>query len=129
MLGEAIIQFKKPHHGGTPFFDEDGKRVLAVQPVCFDDAPDEAQPTPADSTQDALEAVQHGLLIVIRGGHKDSALVRAGALARLCDLFDTDAGAASAVGCNRSTMTRAVHRMKRDIQRAARNRRKCQAKQ
>ena len=127
MTGESKIQFKKPHHGSDLSF-EDGQPV-AVAPFDYPEEPDEAQPTPADSTQDALEAVQHGLLIVIRGGHKDSALVRAGALARLCDLFDTDAGAASAVGCNRSTMMRGVRRMKRDIQRAARNRRKCQIKQ
>ena len=128
MLGEATIQCKRKNRCGEPPRDDDGQITSAIG-FDYPDEPDEAQPTPADASQDALEAVQHGLLIVIRGGHKDSALVRAGALARLCDLFDTDAGAASAVGCNRSTMTRAVHRMKRDIQRAARNRRKCQAKQ
>jgi hypothetical protein len=128
MLGEATIQFKKPHHGGTPFYDEDGKRVLAVHPICFDDEPDEAQ-TPADTSQDALEVLEHGLLVVIHGGHKDSALVRAGALARICELFDTDSEAAVAVGRNRSSMTRAVHEMKHDIQRALRNKKKCQAKQ
>jgi hypothetical protein len=125
----ATIQFKKPHHGGDLSFDEDGERVLAVQPVYPADEPDAAQPTPADSTQDALEAVQHGLLIVIRGGHRDAALVRAGALARLCDLFETDSDAAAAVQVHRSTMMRGVRRIKRDIQRAARNRQKCQAKQ
>ena len=108
------------------FYDEENRPVPSTEPIYPADEPDNA---PGDRTQDALETLEHGLLVVIHGGHRDAALVRAGALARLCGLFETDAGAAAAVGRNRSSMTRAVHRMKRDIQRAARNRRKCQAKQ
>lgn len=66
-----------------------------------------------------MEAVQHGLLIVIRDGHADAAIVRAGALARLCGLFASDAAAAAAVRVNRSTMSRAVRRLRHEIVRAA----------
>jgi molybdate-binding protein len=124
VTGRATIQFKKPHHGSLSF--EDGQPV-AVAPFDYPDEPDGAQPT--DTSQDALEALEHGLLVVIRGGHRDGALVRAGALARICGLFDTDSEAAVAVGRNRSSMTRAVHEMKHGIQRALRNKKKCQAKQ
>jgi hypothetical protein len=96
-------------------FDDAGEPVLAAE---FDYAAVDGIELGAEASshaQDALAAVQHGLLIVIRDGHADGALVRAGALARLCNLFATDAEAAAEVRVNRSTMTRAVRRLKSEI--------------
>jgi hypothetical protein len=96
-------------------FDDVGEPVLTVQ---FDYAAvehDESESEAASAAQAALQALQHGLLIVIRDGHADAALVRAGALARLCNLFASDAEAAAAVRVHRSTMTRAIRRLKNEI--------------
>ncbi len=99
-------------------FDDAGKPVLYAE---FDYAAVDhcdSGAKAASHDQDALQALQHGLLIVIRDGHADGAAVRAGALARLCGLFASDAEAAAEVRVNRSTMTRAVRRLKNEIVRA-----------
>jgi len=63
----------------------------------------------------ALETLRHGLLVIIADGRAGGARIRAVALARLLGLYETDAAAALAAGVNRSTLSRAVHRMKEKI--------------
>jgi hypothetical protein len=99
-------------------FDDAGKPILAQE---FDYAAVEgAEVAGVESNRavDALQALQHGLMIVIEDGPSDAALVRAGALARLCSFYATDAEAASAVHVHRSTMMRAVRRLRNKIIRA-----------
>jgi len=95
-------------------YDSDGP-VFTVSPVYPDE---EADATENSRAGDALEVLQHGLLIVLRGGCGSTAIVT-GALARLCGLFESDAAAAQAVGCHRSTMMRATRRLRDDLSRAA----------
>ena len=99
-------------------FDDAGKPILADEFVYPSDEDDGDSGDAPSRAVDALQALQHGLLLVLRDGHADAALVRAGALARLCQLFATDAEAAAEVRVNRSTMSRAVRRLKNEIMRA-----------
>lgn len=70
--------------------------------------------SPSDAAQDALETLQHGLLLVL-DGHKDGAQVRAGALCFLSGLFHTPTEAAQKLRVHPSTLSRAIEAMKRKL--------------
>jgi hypothetical protein len=95
-------------------FDDAGKPVSAVH---FDyDAMDHIEPNDESNPAiAALEVVQNGLLIAIRDGRRDAAIIRCAALARLCGLFASDADLARELKVSRSTVCRAVRRMKSEI--------------
>jgi len=98
---------------------DDARKPVAVVEFDFAALDGESESDESSSDRDALQALQHGLLSVIQDGHADAALVRAGALARLCNLFASDAEAAAEVHVHRSTMTRCVRRLRAKIVRAA----------
>lgn len=105
--------------GANSIAFENGSPVLVVNPVFPGDEGADHESSASSRAHDALQALQHGLLSVIQDGHADAALVRAGALARLCNLFASDAEAAAEVHVHRSTMTRCVRRLRTKIVRAA----------
>lgn len=92
-------------------FDEDSRPVASVGFVYPDEHAEEVRPR-----TDPLETLRHGLLVIIGDGHADGARVRAVALARLLELYATDADAAAAAQVNRRTIHRAIARMKNKIQ-------------
>jgi len=84
-------------------------------PVVDFDYPPEGNADNHAQDGDALEALRHGLLVVIADGHADGARIRAVALARLIGLYESNAAASVSTGVNRSTLHRAVLRMKEKI--------------
>jgi hypothetical protein len=95
-------------------FDDDGRHVGTVD---FD-YPGDAAATPSHGAE-AFDALRSGLLVILESGHKDGIRTRAAALATLAGLFDSPTAAALAIGLNRSTLHRAVNRLRREIQEAA----------
>lgn len=79
--------------------------------------PADESATPA-ANPDALEVLQHGLLVALRDGHADGMPLRVLALARMVGLFDSDAAAAESAGVDRSSVSRAVRRMRSKLQAA-----------
>lgn len=98
------------HIAEAPGFDESGQPTATVD---FDYPDDEPAQPEREGSADVLHLLKSGLLVVIDQGN--SALTTAAALAYLLELFPTKAAAASAVGCNRSTMLRAVRRMQKRL--------------
>jgi hypothetical protein len=67
---------------------------------------------------EAVEVLRMGLLVVL-AGHKDATRTRVAALAVLVGLFDSPTAAARALALDRSTISRAVRRMRADLRNAA----------
>ena len=108
----------KPDHTGF----ENGKLVpVADFEYPQDEADDAPQGATAAATEEALDVLRFGLLVVLFDGHRDAMPARCASLAMLIGLFETQAHAAAAVGLNRATICRAVRTMRAKIRRSFRN--------
>jgi hypothetical protein len=98
--------------GGQHLAFENGASVPTVD---FD------YPDPVDQTADemrngaAFELLEHGLMLAIGSGHRDGLRTRILALMRLCGMFSSDAAAAAFGDMNRSSLSRAVRRLRKEM--------------
>lgn len=92
---------------------ESGALVPLTQPDVYNEDPEVT-----GAINGGLDLVRWVVLAIIgEDRHRDGALTRAAAIARIMRLYATDAEAAKAIGVNRSTLCRAISDMKEEIQR------------
>jgi hypothetical protein len=104
-------QYRPSHVHRDGYGFENGERVPVVMPEAWATA----EPDDRGSALAALDAIRRALVVVIEGGHRDGALVRAAALGCEAGLYASPTEAAKAINVAVSTMIRAIAKLKSEV--------------